>query len=71
MSGYQGVEEALARYEAGPGQGNFALRGCLLGELRAALVLSSTRLLTSPAGPLRRLGWIYDTSWLAETHHVA
>ena len=67
MGGYQGVEEALARYGAGLGQGKpiFALLYCLLGELRAALASASTGLLATPAGPLRRWGWVDDTSWLA------
>ena len=70
MGGYQGVEEALARYEASLGQGDpiSALLYCLLGELRAALALTSTGLLATPAGPLRSLGWIDDTFWLAESH---
>ena len=73
MGSYQGVEEALARYEASLGQGNpiSALLCCLPGELRAALALTSTGLLATPAGPLRRLGWIDDTSWLAESHSDA
>ena len=70
MGGYQGVEEALARYEAGLGQGDpiSALLYRLLGELRAALAMASTGLLATPAGPLRRLGWIDDTSWLTASH---
>ena len=60
MGGYQGVEEAPARYEAGLGQGDpiSALLYCLLGKLRVALALASTGLLATPAGPLRRLGWV-------------
>ena len=60
----------LARYEAGLGQGDpiSALLYCLLGELRSALALTSTGLLAMPAGPLRRLGWIDDTLWLAQSH---
>ena len=70
MGGYQGVEEALARYEAGLGQGDpiSALLYCLLGELCAALALASMGLLATTAGPLRRLGWIDDTSLLAASH---
>ena len=70
MGGFQGVEEALARYEAGLGQGDpiSALLYCLLGELHAALALASTGLLATPAGPLRRLGWVDDTSWLGASH---
>ena len=73
MGEYQGVHEALARYEAGLGQGDpiSALLYCLLDELRAALALASTGLLSTPAGPLRRLGWIVDTSWLTESHSDA
>ena len=56
MGGYEDIEEALARYEAGLGQGEpiSALLYCLLGKLRAALALASTSLLATPAGPLRR-----------------
>ena len=70
MGGYQGVEEAFARYETGMGQGDplSALLYCLLGELRAAFVLLVAGCVTAPAGSLRRLGWIDDTSWLASTH---
>ena len=70
LGGYQGVEGALASYEAGLGQGDpiSALLHCLLGELRAALFLSSAGLLARPARPLRRFGWIDDTSWLAESY---
>ena len=73
MGGYQGIEEALARYEAGLGQGDpiSALLYCLLGEVRAALALASTGLLVMLAGPLRRLGWVDDTSWLAASHSDA
>ena len=56
---YQGIEEALARYEAGLGQGDpiSALLDCLVSELSAAPALASTGLLTTPAGRLHRLGW--------------
>ena len=67
------MEEALARYEARLGQGDpiSTLLYRLLGELCAALALASAGLLATPAGPLRRLGWIDDTSWLAESHSDA
>ena len=70
MGGYQGVEEPLACYAVGLGQGDpsSALLYCLLGELHAALALASTALLVTPAGPLRRLGWVNHTSLLAASH---
>ena len=70
MAGYHGVEEAVACYEVGLGQVDpiSALLYCLLGELHAALPLAFTGLLATPAGPLRKLGWVDDTSWLATSH---
>ena len=70
MGGYEGVEEVLAFYEAGLGQGEpvSALLFCLLGEPRAALALVSTGLLATPARPLRWLGCVDDTSWLVAKH---
>ena len=51
------------------GDPNSALLYCLVNDLRVQLVPQFAGLMTTPGGPWRNLGWMYDLSCIRTWHH--
>ena len=71
MGEHQGVPLFRAMYEAGMGEGApiSALLYGLVNEIRVQRVLQLDGLADTRGGPLRKLGWIDDPSWIGTAHN--